>query len=98
MTELIEEQTGKGKRQVDSGGGQGQDGGSPGSSAVQTFGGGKKAKVGVFAVPDVQTASGMAETVNIYEYVCALCSSGRMAETVNIYEYVCALSPSGIIP
>ena len=28
--------------------------------------------MGVFVVPDVQTASGMAKTVNIYEYVCVV--------------------------
>ena len=43
-----------------------------GSAAVKTFGGGKKAKVGVFVVPDVQHASGMAKKVNIYEYVCVV--------------------------
>ncbi len=40
-----------------------------GSSTVKTFGGGKKAKVGVFAVPGVQDASVMASKVNIYENV-----------------------------
>ena len=59
LTELIEEKVGKGKSDVDSGGGQGRggDGGVAGSSAVKTFGGGKKAKMGVFVVPYVQDAS-----------------------------------------
>ena len=76
MTEIIEEelgkagQTGKEKSDVDGGMGQGGGaGGGAGSSTVKTFGGGKKAKVGVFTVPGVQDASAMARKVNIYENV-----------------------------
>ena len=67
MTEIIEEELGKaGPTVKERGGGVG---GGAGSSTVKTFGGGKKAKVGVFAVPGVQDASVMARKVNIYEYV-----------------------------
>ena len=77
LTEIIEEelgkagQTGKEKSDVDGGMGQGGGGagGGAGSSTVKTFGGGKKTKVGVFAVPGVQDASAMARKVNIYENV-----------------------------
>ena len=54
-------------------GGMGQGGGGAGGGAgrltVKTFGGGKKAKVGLFTVPGVQDASVMARKVNIYENV-----------------------------
>ncbi len=76
MTEIIEEelgkagQTGKEKSDVDGGMGQGGGaGGGAGSSTVKTFGGGKKAKVGVFTVPGVQDTSAMARKVNTYENV-----------------------------
>ena len=44
-------------------------GGGAGRSGVKTFGGGKKAKVGVFTVSDVQDAREMAKKVNICEYI-----------------------------
>jgi len=77
LTEIIEEelgkagQTGKEKSDVDGGMGQGGGGagGGAGSSTVKTFGGGKKAKVGVFTVPGVQDTSAMARKVNTYENV-----------------------------
>ena len=78
LTEIIEEelgkagQTGKEKSDVDGGGmgqGGGGAGGGAGSSTVKTFGGGKKAKVGVFTVPGVQDTSAMARKVNTYENV-----------------------------
>ena len=77
LTEIIEEelgkagQTGKEKSDVDGGMGQGGGGagGGAGSSTVKTFGGGKKANVGLFTVPGVQDASVMARQVNIYENV-----------------------------
>ena len=78
LTEIIEEelgkagQTGKEKSDVDGGMGQGGGGagGGAGNSTVKTFGGGKKTKVGVFAVPGVQDASVMARKVNIYMKMC----------------------------
>ena len=70
LTELIEQdlgKAGKGKEVVEGGVDQGSSGGGGGAvrSGVEHFGGGKRAKVGMAAIPECQDSALLAKQVRI---------------------------------